>query len=148
MWKSLWKGCMTMKQFRLNVRQSNSSVPSGQWYSVQSQRWDNGIHVPSPHVNSSLLHLSPGASVVVVRSAAEHTTDNTIRQYISFFLVWIHDKNNSYTDSVSSSKHIRLPHHNLLIHTVLLRNLTSHKSKALSTAATMSKQNCRIMQVE
>jgi len=62
-----------------NVRQSNSSVPSGQWYSVQSQRWDNGIHVPSPHVNSSLLHLPAEAAVVVVPSTDQRTTQTMPR---------------------------------------------------------------------
>ena len=62
-----------------NVRQSYSSVPSGQWYSVQSQRWDKGIHVPSPHVNSSLLHLSSGASVAGSVASSVHSTTNTSR---------------------------------------------------------------------
>ena len=63
---------------KANVRQSNSSVPSGQWYSVQSQRWDKGIHVPSPHVNSPLLHLSSGASVAGSVGSAVHREQQTL----------------------------------------------------------------------
>ena len=67
------------RKIKANVRQSNSSVPSGQWYSVQSQRWDKGIHVPSPHVNSSLLHLWSGASVTGSVGSSDHSTTNTSR---------------------------------------------------------------------
>ena len=72
---------------RRNVRQSNSSEPSAQWYSVQSQRWDNGIHVPSPHMNSSLLHFSSGASVgrsvgpTAAQQSAYTVSDRVVHQY-------------------------------------------------------------------
>ena len=70
-----------------NVRQSSSSVPSRQWYSVQSQRWDNGIHVPSPHLNSSLLHVSSGASVVV--PATDHRTTDRVQRLTSMCLLCV-----------------------------------------------------------
>jgi len=51
----------------IDLRQWNSSVPSGQWY-WRSHLCDRSMHVPSSHVNSSSVHRRVGGLVGAARN--------------------------------------------------------------------------------